>query len=362
MADQTAREDLGLILKGSPFEGDQAAHTDQAKDPDQAVSSGKTLKKIPEIDTKQNAPGQDKVAPAASKMKSPTSTTKPKSSTEISKVAPVKGPATKQIAPKPAEKSPISPQSPRSAKVNTTHPAASIKGIRGGTAKIMAVMESANKARAEREKNSPVEAKRSQPKKDIPKTPITNNVKKDPTSPRLEKAPKTVIQSNKLPATATAPTAASVGRTDGPPKSLSTDNRQVPAVRKDKPPPKATSTFTTSILAKRTPRNSLAPQTSGHERPKSRVSTAKDESFLARMMRPTASSQQKVHEKIAKVESPPRVNKVSDRVRQSLGPTKKDDDKENEEGATLEATKSIPEVEEQKTEMPGETAVAQEAT
>jgi hypothetical protein len=319
MADQTAREDLGLILKGSPFEGDQAAHTDQAKDLDQAVSSGKTQKKVPEIDTKQNAPSQEKIAPAAAKIKPLTSTTKPKSSPEISKVAP-----------KPAERSPITTQSPQSAKVNTTHPAASIKGIRGGPAKIMAVMESANRARVEREKRSPVEAKHSQPNKDMPKASITNNIKKDPTSPRLEKAPKTVVHSSKRPATATAPTAASVGRTDGPPKSLSIDNRQVSVVRKDKPPPKATSTSTTSTLAKRTPRNSLAPQTNGHERPKSRVSTAKDESFLARMMRPTASSQQKVHEKVAKVESPPRVKKVSDRVRQSSGPTKKDDDKENE--------------------------------
>lgn len=361
MAGQTAPEDLGLILKGSPFESDQAAHADQAKDPDRAVSSGKTQKHVAEIDTEQNAPSQEKDALAASKTKSPTST-KPKSLTDTSKHAPVKGPATKQIGPIPVEKSPVSPQSPQSAKVNTTHPAASIKGIRGGPAKIMAVMESANKARIEREKKSPVEAKHSQPKKDMPKAPTTNNLKKDPTSPRLEKAPKPVIQSSKLPATATAPTVVSVGRTDGPPKSLSTDNRQVHAVRKDKQPPKATSNPTTSTLAKRTPRNSLAPQTNGHERPKSRVSTAKDESFLARMMRPTASSQQKVHEKVAKAESPPRVSKVSDRVRQSLGPTKRNNDKENEEGAPLEATKSIPEVEEQKTEMQGETAVAQEDT
>lgn len=80
------------------------------------------------------------------------------------------------------------------------------------------------------------------------------------------------------------------------------------------------------------------------------------------MMRPTASSQQKVHEKVVKADSPPRVRKVSDKIRQSLGPTKKDENKENEVGATLEASKSIPDVEEQKMEMPAGSAVAQGAT
>jgi hypothetical protein len=357
-ADQTAREDLGLILKGSPFEGDQTAHTRQTKDLDQPISAN-TQKKIPEIDTKQNAPSQEKVTPVAPEIKSPTAT-KSKPSIETSK-APVKAVATKAIAPKTADRSPISPHTPQSAKVNTTHPVASIKGIRGGPAKIMAVMDSANKARVEREKKSPVEAKHSQPeKKEISKPSTTNNIKKAPASPKAEKALKAAIPPARQPAVATAPPATSATRIDGPPKSLNADNRRGSAVRRDKPPPKVANTSTTSSLAKKTSRSSLAPQTNGHERPKSRVSTAKDESFLARMMRPTASSQLKVHEKVVKPESPPRVRKVSDKIRQSLG-TKMDEDEENEEEAALHATKSIPEVKEQKMEMPAGSAVAQEA-
>ena len=357
--DPTAQKDLGLILKGSPFDDDKVAHTRQTNDLDQAMSSAQTEKKIPEIDTKQNVSNQGKVTTTDSKVKSPISTTKPKLSTETSKNAPVKGPAPKQVAPKTSEKSPISPRSPQMGKVNTTHPAASIKGIRGGPAKIMAVMDSANKARVEREKIA-AEPKPSQSqKKDTPKPPVTNTTKKEPAIPKQEKASKAATQPTKLPAVATTPTAASVGRTDGPPKSLNTDNRRVSAMRKDKAPPKVASIPTASSLAKKTPRNSLAPQTNGHERPKSRVSTAKDESFLARMMRPTASSQQKVHEKVLKADSPPRARKVSDKIRNSLGSSKKDEDKENEDGLSPEATKSVPDVEEQKES--AETAVAQEA-
>lgn len=367
--DQVSQGDLGLILKGSPFDDDKAAATKQAKDLGQALSSGQAQKKMLDIDTKKHAPVQEKIASTAPKMKTPTGI-KPKPSTvqlDASKTAPpVKGPPTKQVAPKPSEKNPIIPQSPQPGKVNTTHPAPTIKGIRGGPAKIMAVMDSANKARIERGKKSPVtETKHGQShKKDIaPKAPVANSVKKEQIPQSEQKPPKPATQPTKLPAAATAPTAASVARSDGPQKSLNTDSRRVSAVRKEKSALKVTSASTASSLGRKTPRNSLAPQTNGHERPKSRVSTAKDESFLARMMRPTASSQQKVHEKVVKADSPPRVRKMSDKVRQSLDSTKdKEDDKENEATSSLETAKSIPEVEEQNAQIPAETAVAQEAT
>jgi hypothetical protein len=357
---QTAEGDLGVILKGSPFENDKDAHTRQAKDLGEALSSGQAQKKISEISTKKEPPSQDKAA----KVKSPTTVAKPTPSTsqlETSKTGPpVRSPPTRQVPLSTTEKSPVSPKTLHAGKVNTTHPAPSIRGIRGGPAKIMAVMDSANKARVEREKKSSVaETKPDQTtKKDAaPKVKATNGVKKNPGSTQAEKSIKSPTQPKKLP------TAASVARTDGPPKTLTTDYRGVSAVRKEKPPPKVASTTTVSSLAKRTPRNSLAPQLNGHERPKSRVSTAKDESFLARMMRPTASSQQKVHEKVVKPDSPPRVRKVSDKVRHSLAPVKdKSENQENEASSPVETTNSVPEVGEQKAQAPVETAVAQEAT
>lgn len=48
----------------------------------------------------------------------------------------------------------ISPRETQVGKVHTTRPVPSIKGIRGGPAKIMAIMDSANKARVGREKKS----------------------------------------------------------------------------------------------------------------------------------------------------------------------------------------------------------------
>lgn len=354
---QDVKIDLGLLLKGSPFEDDKDVHMRQASD------LGQAQKKISNIVMK-DAPSQDKAAPSVPKVKSPTASSNTIPSTSplgTSKAGPqVKSPPTTQASPKKTEKWPARPKSPLTGRQNP-HAAPAIKGIHGGPAKIMAVMDSAKKARVEREKKSPAtEKKHETAKKDIaPKSTATNVNKKESGSPKGEKSTKPTTQPTKLPTTATAPTAASVARNDGPPKTFSTDNRRVSAVRKDKPPPKSASTSTASSLAKRTPRSSLAPQTNGHERPKSRVSTAKDESFLARMTRPTASSQQKVHEKLVKPDSPPRVRKVSDKIRHSLAPAKdKSEDKENEAESPVETTKSV---EEPKTEVPVETAVAQEA-
>lgn len=370
MADngETAQDDLGHLLKGSSFDNEEASSMKQVSDARDAPFSGEPQTNATPLDTtEKKTPEQGNATSPASKTETPTSATKAKRSPaqpDASKPRQsVKTSPTRNV-PAKSEKSPTSPSASHSTKVNTTHPAPSVRGIRGGPAKIMAVMDSANKARIEREKKSPTaekkspttekkslttERKPSQPvKKDVtPKTSITNGAKKEPTSPKAAKSTKPPTKPVKLPAAATARTAASVARTDGPPKKLSTDNRRVSAVRKDQPLSKATSTATASSLAKRTPRTSLAPQTNGHERPKSRVSTAKDESFLARMTRPTASSQKKVHEKVTKPDSPPRTRKVSDRNRQGLGSTKdKSEDKENEADSPLETKTSLPQAEE----------------
>jgi hypothetical protein len=78
-----------------------------------------------------------------------------------------------------------------------------------------------------------------------------------------------------------------------------------------------------------------AQTTSAYDSPKSRASTASrtpDDSFLARMMRPTASTASKAHEKV-QVSSPPRVNRnvaaTATKSRKSLGHAKTED-KEND--------------------------------
>ena len=128
----------------------------------------------------------------------------------------------------------------------------------------------------------------------------------------------------RVPEHATSPTAASAGRANGEGKGVANKPSVPPAVtaketKSAKPEKKETkaptiakaitmATAATSSLAKKAPRASLASQANGQDRPKSRTSIgskAPDESFLARMTRPTTSSASKAHEKV-KVDSPPR--------------------------------------------------------
>lgn len=110
--------------------------------------------------------------------------------------------------------------------------------------------------------------------------------------------PKSPTRPVRLPSHLVAPTASSAAKhgDDGTQKlarKTSTISRPIPP----KPIP--------AVARKPAPRASLAPSTAPAKRPESRTSTrgATDESFLARMMRPTASSASKTHDKPA---SPPR--------------------------------------------------------
>ncbi|OJD16213.1 hypothetical protein AJ78_03593 [Emergomyces pasteurianus Ep9510] len=125
----------------------------------------------------------------------------------------------------------------------------------------------------------------------------------------------------RLPNSMIAPTASSAAKLnlDGRPASQAgtrTSNltRKPSSLRSDRntASSRATGPAATSTAQKQSTRaSSLAPQqNTAHERPRSRVSNIggtrpADESFLARMMRPTASSASKMHEKI-EIKSPPR--------------------------------------------------------
>ncbi|MCJ1379938.1 hypothetical protein MMC17_003041 [Xylographa soralifera] len=144
--------------------------------------------------------------------------------------------------------------------------------------------------------------------------------------------PKSPTQPTRLPAAATAPTAASTAKlgailsthtsnatnTIGP----STDRRSL-TQKKDRPmagsrvAPAANATLG---LQKKSSRPSLPTGLHHADRPKSRASTVgskpPDEGFLARMMRPTASSASKAHEKI-EPKSPPRKAPITKSKRKS---------------------------------------------
>ena len=187
----------------------------------------------------------------------------------------------------------------------------------------------------------------------------TSHIQKpSPTSPSVPKKPtsKPPTRPVKLPAAATAPTAASAAKLGGnaPSRSpsrastngTSNDRKLPPAVKRDRlsiqtrGPPSAT----TPGLQKKTPRPVTHTQrpptatTPALQKKASRTSLPPDEGFLARMMRPTASSASKVHEKI-ETKSPPRKVPSGKLKRRSDGSEGKS---KLMEGETLQPVNEIP--------------------
>ena len=155
---------------------------------------------------------------------------------------------------------------------------------------------------------------------------ITSHIHKPlPTSPPASKkpTPKPPTRPVNLPAAATAPTAASTAKLGGTAPSRSpsrastngttTDRRVPPLIKRDRlsVQTRGPLSATTPSLQKKTPKaiaHTQRPGTAaipGLQKKASRASLPPDEGFLARMMRPTASSASKVHEKV-ETKSPPR--------------------------------------------------------
>ncbi|EER42646.1 conserved hypothetical protein [Histoplasma capsulatum H143] len=153
---------------------------------------------------------------------------------------------------------------------------------------------------------------------DRPRAAVT----KQPIQPAADKAHKALSSPTKpirLPNSMVAPTASSAAKSnvDGRPASqagtrISNLARKPSSLRSDRNnSSKSTGPIGSAIQKPAKRASSLAPQkNTAHDRPRSRVSNVgavrpPDESFLARMMRPTASSASKMHEKI-EIKSPPR--------------------------------------------------------
>lgn len=156
----------------------------------------------------------------------------------------------------------------------------------------------------------------------------SNNVsKKAPkTSPESKIRPKSPTRPVRLPASATAPTTSSAAKLGGAGLAASTTNlgRKPSTLKKDGKPPMSRVTGPSASTLQKKPSRPSLPLQNGHERPKSRVSTAgskaPDEGFLARMMRPTASSASKTHEKVEPKTPPKKIAASKPRVkRESTG-------------------------------------------
>ena len=361
-AHDTTEGGLGSILKGSEFEtsppGSKAqaepsgasqapkSPTSQKKDLAASRSNGKGTPRSPS----KSIGSKIKEVVSANHNKPP-----PPSKLNTTKEArPTKPPPTRQVPPaRVSPKSPTSPRTPRApvspdteklmARGSPAKPMRLLQSAniekpmtRGSAAKPMAVLQSAKNAIASQHGKKPMTVPREtratslQPShpasgRQVPSSPKTNGVKKEAAPVPSESKPK----SSRVPASIAAPTAASAARSG----HATTLGRKPTVTQRD--PSGAKSTTSAVPGAKQAPRRSLPGQTHGPVKAQARTSTARkapDDSFLARMMRPTASSAQKAHEKVAP-SSPPQskrsapVPTARGKVRTSM--TASDEDKEN---------------------------------
>ncbi len=264
-----------IVKRGkSPYDKSKALHPSKL-----APNKGKPTSLRPAaISTSQaNAAskGPPKPSPGAPTAKSPTTPQAPKSP-----VTPKRQPLSKTSSPRQQPESPKETSKPPLRKPSRT-----------------SLAPPTNKAPAAKPRQPPPTSSRNAPK-------VTSKA-----SPEAKVRPRSPTRPVRLPAAATAPTASSAAKLGGPaparsPSRASTSNlaRKPSTLKKDVKP--TTSRFgapLASNLQRKSSRPSL-PAQNGHERPKSRVSNvgskAPDEGFLARMMRPTASSANKTHEKV----------------------------------------------------------------
>ena len=340
-------EGLGSLLKGSAFEPSPAEK--QKSEPSKTSQELEPVL-VPVKSKRATSPVHGKTAhiknpskpvptkvgsahprPLAISTSRETTTTKPssKSSKPSSATSVVKSPTT-PVAPK----TPVTPQRHPSSKTTSprqqvTPKEASKAPLRKSSRPSMASTNTTAQA-----------AKTRQPAPPASSNNVSNNVlKKAPkTSPESKIRPKSPTRPVRLPASATAPTAASAANLGGTPARPTPPNARVTAppvnttglgrkpstLKRDTKP--STSRVTgppASTLHKKPSRPSL-PLQNGHERPKSRVSNvgskAPDEGFLARMMRPTASSARKTHEKIEPKTPPKKTAAVKPKIkRDSIG-------------------------------------------
>ncbi|KAL1858616.1 hypothetical protein Plec18170_002818 [Paecilomyces lecythidis] len=293
-----ARSALGNILKGSP-----PPEKSQPQDTPTAVST-----EVPIADEK------------------------PQPAEKIESVA-----EKESATPKPATKEPSNLSLPRdnsssklNGKTSPTRPAKSPVPSRTQKSTTTSASQSATKNTnagkqpSGKEPTKTVAAKPSRPSLNPPakitsrstpnSTPSRDSAKKTTTksSPNGKARSKSPTRPVRLPASATAPTASSAAKTGA--ASRSPSRAQTPSsglTRKPSTLKKDATGASPRVPASNVPRQpsraSLA--SPGSDRPKSRTSNVGtkpvDDSFLARMMRPTASSASKTHEKV-EAKTPPR--------------------------------------------------------
>jgi len=362
---ENAPEDLGNVLKGSPFENPERSGADRppVHDPTSSVkpsgSTGKgttipdndiskpTANGKPLLSTKTNSENKataSKPAPISTKpdvqkiqklgtTRSSTQTAKPaKPITPKTPTTPNLQPSSKTSSPRQPISKTSSPRQPapdketsKETKKDTEHAPlrkASRTSLAPQTSRAEPKVRPSTAGTAQLGKNAASTTSLKQPSTSAAAPTASHAPKLAPSSPVsafTKPKPKSPTRPQRLPASATAQTAASAAKLGGNTQSRSPSrastasaalNRKPSTLKKDPTitQPRGPPSATTTGLRKKVSRPSL-PAGAHPDRPKSRTSTvgskAPDDSFMARMMRPTASSASKVHEKI-EPKSPPR--------------------------------------------------------
>ena len=300
-------QDLGAILKGAPFEqvsrdNSNALESQELVVPSSTPSTPKQAStSSPEASTSRSKPGSiSKASPTKHASSSPRSLS-------VSTKKPVTK-APKSTATAPTENSGRSPKTPKSPSV-----AGSQAPSKTASPRQQYTSRAPNNVTKESKKESVpktarisagakvLKAPATKPEKSAP-APTRNPVKKTgPTSPTTKPRPKSPTRPVRLPGAATASTASSAAKLGeaaparSPSRASVTNGSKAPVLAKDR-------AATSSNPRKPPARASLSNQASVGQKPKARLSMASakapEESFLARMMRPTQSSASKTHEKV----------------------------------------------------------------
>ncbi|KAI9870009.1 MAG: hypothetical protein M1830_004840 [Pleopsidium flavum] len=324
-------ENLGSLLKGSAFESPPAEeqHSAQAESP-QKPKCVKSPSKV--------MGGKTPTYGRAAEAKHPSKTAEPKSKSLNSRPSAIStshdATATK-VSSKPspvttAAKSPTTPQTPKTPVTPKRQPLSKTSSPRQPlTPKEIGKPPAKKPSRASLASTKST-AQPTKPRQPPPPVSANNVAKKAMKgSPDSKTRPKSPTRPVRLPASATAPTASSAAKLGGAaparsPNRASTTNlgRKPSTLKKDHKPSAPRNIGPTASNLHRKPSRPSLPVQNGHERPKSRVSNAgskaPDEGFLARMMRPTASSASKTHEKV-EPKTPPKKTAASKAKRRSDG-------------------------------------------
>ena len=280
------------------------------------IASGKSTNGLPQTPKVPTAPGQPGDTKASSPRQPHSKTSSPRQTLPVQEASKT---ATKEAVKAPLKKPSRTSFGLQNASGPKPHTSAS-KSTVPATKKSTPPSPTSTKTRQTSTTTAPTKAKAS-----------------SASPPGVKKvAAKLPTQPVKLPSSATAPTAASAAKLGGhagisrSPSRTSTSGtattRKPAPFSKDRPststrgPPSGGGSSTNA--RRKVSRPSLPPQQQPHDRPKSRASTVgtkpPDEGFLARMMRPTASSASKTHEKV-EVKSPPRQRAMAKPKRKSEG-------------------------------------------